>query len=404
MVKHQPHNEPKLLNHKEQLPSVPSQRKTVQKELQKIRELHEALLHSFPNVLIGVIDRGMQFMSLDGRSFDEIDLISNNSRPDTRDILSHLSKKSKDKIKKAFEGKRVNHEIKLRDKFYKVTAIPLPAKEGVEKVLCLIMNISEQKSMEAGLLKSLEKEKEVGELKSRFVTMASHEFRTPLTSILASTFLLENAPTDKDEAEKDKTLHINRIKRSVNNLTAILNEFLSLQKLEENKVSLVYTEVNVPEYIQDDLVSEMEVLKKPDQVLEYKHLGIQSMAHIDHQIFWSIVTNLISNSLKYSRAGAKICITSEIDDGIIKLQVEDPGIGIPDNEHKYIFGRFYRASNALNFEGTGLGLHIVQKYVHLLKGQITFTSRLNEGTRFSVSLPEAKNANEKNVLNITSKA
>ena len=241
--------------------------------------------------------------------------------------------------------------------------------------------------MEEGLVKALEKERELGELKSRFVTMASHEFRTPLTAILSSTFLLENYTAQ--DFDREKIVHTNRIKRSVNNLTVILNEFLSLEKLEENKVKVVHSDINVPEFIHD-LIWEMEVVKKDGQIIKYAHKSHKTIMPLDHHLFGSIITNLISNSLKYSKRGDNIQITSEIKNNAITIKVMDPGIGIPANEHKHIFGRFYRASNATNFEGTGLGLHIVQKYVNLLKGTITFESEENKGTKFVVNLPDEK--------------
>src|SRR6185503_14457298 len=162
--------------------------------------------------------------------------------------------------------------------------------------------------------------------------------------------------------------------------------FLSLQKLEENKINVVRTIINIPEFIQDDLIDEMDVVKKAGQTIEYVHSG-ESMASLDHHILWSIITNLLSNALKYSQPGGKIQIRSELKDNVCELAVSDHGMGIPEDEHKYIFGRFYRARNALNIEGTGLGLHIVQKYVHLLNGTITFESRLDKGTSFKVVLP-----------------
>jgi signal transduction histidine kinase len=297
-----------------------------------------------------------------------------------------LDKRVLTKLKKAFNGKNIHCEVNTNGKFYEITAIPLTdSNNQVDEILCVMQNLTERKSMEEGLLKALEREKELGELKSRFVTMASHEFRTPLTSILASTFLLENI--SGSDYEKDKVIHTNRIKRSVNNLTTILNEFLSLQKLEENKVSVVRTNINIPEFIHDDLIGEMDVVKKAGQVIEYKHLSEQTVAYLDHHLLWSIVTNLLSNSLKYSKVSSEILITSELKGSTLNLLVSDYGIGIPEDEQKYIFGRFYRARNALNIEGTGLGLHIVQKYVHLLNGTITFESQLDKGTNFTVVLP-----------------
>ncbi|MEI9920423.1 MAG: ATP-binding protein [Bacteroidota bacterium] len=297
-------------------------------------------------------------------------------------------------IRRAFHGEIVQLEGKAGEHYYNVRAIPMrKADGGVDEVLCVFRDITEQKRMEDGLIAALDREKELGELKSRFVTMASHEFRTPLTAILASTFLLENH--SGDDYNKEKGVHTNRIKRSVNNLTNILNEFLSLEKLEANKVSVVHTDINIPEYIQDDLISEMDLIKKAGQSIDFNHSG-KTMVHLDHHLLWSILTNLISNALKYSRPAAAIKVTSDLDDKRLLITVEDKGIGIPQDEQKNIFGRFFRARNATNIEGTGLGLHITQKYVGLLGGNIQFDSKLDEGTIFTVNIPDGRSteANE----------
>jgi signal transduction histidine kinase len=240
--------------------------------------------------------------------------------------------------------------------------------------------------MEDGLRKALEKERELGELKSRFVTMASHEFRTPLTTILSSTFLLENYTGEN--YEKEKFVHTTRIKRAVNNLTMILNEFLSLEKFEQQDVALAVSEIDIPRYVRN-LIYELELVKKEGQEIEYVHKGDDHI-RIDHKLLWSIVTNLISNAIKYSKTGSKINISTEVSRGILELIVSDTGIGIPEEEQKHIFGRFYRARNAMNFEGTGLGLHIIHKYVGILKGNIVFESKLDVGTKFIVRIPDLK--------------
>ena len=357
----------------------------------KIQRLLCALALNFPDISLGIINREMQFGIINRTDIWEIEfepiqaLHTKSSESYPLENIPRLRENDLKELKKAFAGENVCCEINSDNRFYQVTAVPL-FDEGnqVSEVLCVMQNLTEQKLLEEGLRNALEKEKELGELKSRFVTMASHEFRTPLTSILASTFLLDNL--SGSDYDREKAIHTNRIKRSVNNLTTILNEFLSLQKLEENKVNVVRTNINIPEFIQDDLIGEMEVVKKVGQTIEYQHSG-ESMAGLDHHILWSIITNLLSNSLKYSQQNGKIKIESELNDNEFKLVVSDHGIGIPEDEHKYIFGRFYRARNALNIEGTGLGLHIVQKYVHLLNGAISFESQLDSGTKFTVVLP-----------------
>ncbi len=289
------------------------------------------------------------------------------------------------KIKKAFDGQSISFEVETKDRFYNISAVPLPdGQNNVNEILCVLRNVTERKKMEDGLLKALEKEKELGELKSRFVTFACHEFKTPLATILSSSFLLENY--SGEDFDKEKMVHTNRIKRSVDNLTMILNEFLSLEELEETQIKVVNKKINIPKYIRG-LISEVEPLKQKDQVLDYHHSGDQQTATLDPHRLWSIITNLFSNALKYSKPGDKIQITSEINNNIFTLTVKDSGIGIPPDEQKHIFERFYRASNAINLKGTGLGLLIVEKNVKLLEGSISFTSQLDVGTEFKVTLP-----------------
>lgn len=356
-------------------------------QLNRMVYLHETLAQNFPDVVIGTLNRQMQFARLGGNMTEITD-----SRSGTNNFLvDYFPQMEGDTLpilRRAFYGEKVAHEAHAGDKYYNIKAIPMKYADGeIQEVLCVFHDITGQKRMEEGLLAALDKEKELGELKSRFVTMASHEFRTPLTAILASTFLLESY--SGEDYNKEKVTHTNRIKRSVNNLTNILNEFLSLEKLEANKVSVVHSDINVPEYIQDDLISEMDLIKKSGQAIDYRHNG-KAIVHLDHHLLWSILTNLISNALKYSKTDATIKVTSDLDDDRLRITVEDNGIGIPADEQKNIFGRFFRARNATNIEGTGLGLHITQKYVGLLGGEIIFDSRLDEGTKFTVTIPDGR--------------
>lgn len=373
-------------------------RMEIERKLDKIQRLHDTMAHNFPDGVIGVLNKDMRYVLVDGKDLSEMDLttMSMTGEQTFGNQNPRLPDETLAKLKKAFNGESVNCEVCINDKIYEVTAVPLTDPYNtVNEILCVLQNVTKRKRMEEGLVKALEKERELGELKSRFVTMASHEFRTPLTAILSSTFLLENyAAADFD---REKIIHTNRIKRSVNNLTVILNEFLSLEKLEENKVKVVHSNINIVEFI-NDLIWEMDVVKKEGQIIKYQHKSKKTIIPLDHHLFGSIITNLISNALKYSKPGACIEITSEIKNNIVNIIVVDPGIGIPANEHKHIFGRFYRASNAMNFEGTGLGLHIVQKYVKLLKGNITFESEENKGTKFTVSLPNGVASQNKTII------
>ncbi len=356
-------------------------------QLNRLLHLQKTLAQNFPDIIIGTLNKKMEFVRL-GENMTEITDSGSKGQSPVVYNIPQLEGDTLPILRRAFHGENVIHEARSNGQYFNIKAIPVKDTQGeVDEVLCVLQNITAQKQMEEGLIEALDRQKELGELKSRFVTMASHEFRTPLTAILASTFLLESY--SGDDYNKEKVVHTNRIKRSVNNLTNILNEFLSLEKLEANKVSVQHTDINVPEYIQDDLISEMDLIKKAGQSIEYHHTG-KAIVHLDHHLLWSILTNLISNALKYSRAEGVVKVTSDLNDERLFVKVEDRGIGIPADEQKNIFGRFFRARNATNIEGTGLGLHITQKYVGLLKGEIHFESRLDEGTSFTVVIPDGR--------------
>ena len=288
----------------------------------------------------------------------------------------------RNELKKVFQKKTIICEVETNNKFYRIHAYPFQYKNAyVDKIMYVAIDLTREKQRELELQQSLEKEKKLGELKSKFVSMASHEFRNPLTSILASTFLLSQ---QSDNQEEEKLVHLSRIKRSVNKLTHVLNEFHALQRLEENKVEVVYTAVNVPKLIEEDIIDELKTIKKPNQQINYVHRGL-SEVNIDYSILHSIVTNLTTNALKFSEGTVQV--TSDVSDATLKLEVRDEGIGIPDDQQQRIFERYFKAKNALTLAGTGLGLHLVKRYVELLHGTISFRSSLSTGTTFAVTFP-----------------
>jgi len=239
------------------------------------------------------------------------------------------------------------------------------------------------KKADEEIREALSKEKELNELKSRFVSMASHEFKTPLSSILTSVGLIDRY---KEESQQDKReKHINRIKNNVRNLNSILNDFLSLDKLQEGKVSHNIENVSIKEVF-NDLIEEMGSLRKTNQVLSYIHNGEENIT-IDSTLVKNICTNLLSNAIKYSDEGKEIKIQSELDEKHLIFSIADQGIGIPEEDKKSLFERFYRAKNAINIQGTGLGLNIVKRYLDLLNGEISFESTYMEGTVFTVKIP-----------------
>lgn len=232
--------------------------------------------------------------------------------------------------------------------------------------------------------RAYEKERELGELKSRFVSMASHEFRTPLSTILSSISLIEKY---NDPSQNEKRLkHVERIKSTVKNLTEILNDLLSLGKLEEGKIQAASSSFNLKEFA-EEMTEEMQAVAKEGQVIKHTHSGETSEVYLDKHLLRNIFMNLLNNAIKYSDEGKEIIFSTQVDKNGTTIKVTDKGIGIPDADKPHMFDRFFRAHNATNIAGTGLGLNIVKKYIELMGGTISFISELEKGTTFTVTLP-----------------
>jgi signal transduction histidine kinase len=229
---------------------------------------------------------------------------------------------------------------------------------------------------------ALDKEKELGELKSRFVSMASHEFRTPLSTILSSAYLIGRYADSGEVPKRDK--HIQRIVSSVNMLTDILNDFLSLGKIEEGRIQVRPAPIFITGWIKE-VLSELQTTLKAGQRIHYAHTGEEGQVLLDPSLLKHIVQNLVSNAGKFSPANAAITVQTNLHDGGFELGVKDQGIGISAEDQKHLSERFFRGANAVNIQGTGLGLHIVSRYSELMKGTLSWESALDEGTTFRVT-------------------
>jgi PAS domain S-box-containing protein len=242
------------------------------------------------------------------------------------------------------------------------------------------IDLTERKKAELNLMEALTKEKKLGELKSRFVTTASHEFRTPLSTISSSAYLIEKYTEQADQPKRQK--HLDRIISAVNNLSNILNDFLNVGKIEEGKIELNPTLFSIPNFM-EKLFLEIKSILKPGQNIHYVHEG-EDEINTDPSIFRNIMINLLSNAIKYSSSDSNIEINTKINDHTFQVEVHDHGIGIPEEDQEHLMDRFFRGKNAINIPGTGLGLHIVSKYVERMNGEISFVSKLNEGTTFKL--------------------
>jgi PAS domain S-box-containing protein len=251
-------------------------------------------------------------------------------------------------------------------------------------LLSIMTDISQIKQHEHQVELQLTRSEEMSSMKSRFIGMASHEFRTPLSSVLTSTSLIEQY-AQLGETDKMKK-HLMRIKSSIKNLVAILDEFLSIEKLESGKVELQSLNFDLPGLC-GELVDEVAAVKKKGQVIRYQHNGNKEIT-TDKKALQHIVLNLLSNGCKYSPEEKEIKLITDVTDHEVKITVQDFGIGIPKHEQANVFTRFFRAHNTANIQGTGLGLNIVKMYVELLNGTIGFVSNYNIGTVFTVTFPQ----------------
>jgi PAS domain S-box-containing protein len=233
------------------------------------------------------------------------------------------------------------------------------------------------------VIRALKKERELNNMKSQFVTIASHEFRTPLATILSSASLIGRYTKTEDEDKRHK--HVQRIKSTVTNLTEILNDFLSIGKLEEGRVNSVPILTTLPAFC-ESLIEEIKGLCKEGQQIHFQYTGIQEV-WLDKQLLRNVLFNLLSNAIKYSEPGKSIFLNVQSTQEMVRVEIEDQGIGIPEKDQQHIFDRFFRAHNAGTAQGTGLGLNIVQNYIELMGGAVHFKSEVGKGTVFDIQVP-----------------
>jgi PAS domain S-box-containing protein len=348
-----------------------------------------AIAKNFPKGVIIVFNTDNDIVYIDGGELNRMGLNKTEFEGINIDHTGIFSKQRikqiKDNIKKTMEGEQLSFEIQYRRRSYSVNTSPLYDDNHTVKWTLFVYNdITKQKEAERKIKSALVREQELNELKSRFISMASHEFRTPLSAILSSAILIGKQSEPEKLAKREK--YVAQIKTNVKNLVVILNDFLSLSKLEEGKVTIRKERFDMVQFSRA-LVEEIDPSKKYGQKIEIKHKKPVINVLLDPKLTRHILTNLLSNAIKYSQENKNIDLVLNKHSGNLIIKVIDYGMGIPKEEQSNLFQRFFRADNSSAIQGTGLGLHIVKQYVELMGGQVSFKSEVNVGSTFIVKLP-----------------
>ncbi len=367
-----------------------AQRQQVEAALRSSMETNQALLNAIPDLMLrlgrnGILvnfkaakENSLPIVSsqLLGKHLDEV-LPQEISQLVIDCVETALETKEVQvvEIQLPVDGKLLNYEVRL-------------AVSATDEVMAIVRDITQRKQTEAEIRAALEREKELGELKSRFVAMTSHEFRTPLTTILSSSELLELY--SHKWANEKKLNHLKRIQVAVKQMTGLLNDVLLIGKADAGKLEFNPTSLDLVKFCRD-LVEEMEFASINHKIIFRTQAFCTSSqcvtACMDEKLLRHIFSNLLSNAIKYSPQGSTIDFSFVCQQGCAVFQIEDRGIGIPLADQDKLFDSFHRASNVGTISGTGLGLAIVKKSVDLHGGKIEVNSEVGVGTTITVTLP-----------------
>ena len=358
-------------------------------DLKASQQLYSLISQNFPNGTINVLSKSLTYIFVEGLELKRMEI--NSSQMIGSSYINRIPKPVqpiiREKLNRVFAGTGEKFDIELNDQMYEMTAVPLK-RDGndVNQILVVERNVTDERRARQEIERALKKEKDLNELKSRFVSMASHEFRTPLTTIKSSAALISKY-TESDQQDK-RLKHIGRIESSVSHLTGILNDILSLSKLEEDRIESKMETIDLLDFL-EDIVSQMKLYDDNKVELSFELNGDHSFVS-DTNILRNILVNLMSNAIKYSQQDGKVNLCAINADGHLTITITDNGIGIPEEDQPQLFERFFRAQNATNIEGTGLGLNIVSRFLEVLGGDITFKSQPGVETEFKFMIPNGK--------------
>ncbi|MGQ4647264.1 ATP-binding protein [Lyngbya aestuarii] len=262
-------------------------------------------------------------------------------------------------------------------------AFPIKSDSGkLERIAGIVEDITERKQADLDTRQALEREKELNELKSRFVAMVSHEFRNPLNAISGLTQLLERYSSSWSAEKKQEVF--GRIRAGVNKMDNLLDDVLLIGRAEVGKLKFEPVQLEL-EKLCRELINELQLSTESKHQIEFTYQGSKT-AVVDEKLLRQILTNLLSNALKYSPKGSTVECQVNCQASQVTFQIQDQGIGIPEKDKPRLFESFHRAANVGKIPGTGLGLAIVKQCVELHQGEITVESEVGVGTTFRVTL------------------
>ncbi|MGB5818969.1 MAG: PAS domain S-box protein [Saonia sp.] len=342
--------------------------------------------------------RNIGYSAEELRSLTPADLMPDYTQEELKQTVAPLTSGKQEKIK--FE---TVHRRKKGSTYPVEVHLQLSTLGNKKVFVAVILDITERKYYTERLEKkvrerteqlqeALSKEKELNELKTRFLSLVSHEFKTPLSSILTSTTLLSKY-TRGDQQEK-RNKHVDTIKSKVKYLDTILNDFLSVERLESGKVNYKFTTFPLSKLV-NEVVYDANMLLKTGQRIQYPEQIDEQIIEFDEKILELVLSNLLHNAIKYSPEDSIIDIQVHQKGNDLVLKVIDQGMGIPEVDQKFIFNRYFRAQNALLNQGTGIGLNIVRRHLENLDGSITFRSTENVGSTFIIKIPKGLDQNTK---------
>lgn len=363
------------------------------RELNRSTAMYRTVARNYPNGTISVLDENLRYEFVEGKELFSLKITSEELNGSA--YLDRLPEGVRDficdKLQQALQGKDQQFEIEHHGQTYRIDALPVSVEgDGKQNILVVEQNIT-------NVVEALKKERQLHELKSRFVSMASHEFRTPLSTIRSSAELAERHLEMGNMERVGK--HLGKIGQGVTHLVSILDDYLSLEKFEEGSWQDGLEPVDIPAEIRK-VVAAQQQLAKSDEAIICQCSPLNCVEPSNSAALRGIAANLISNAIKYSPAGSPVQVRLSLKGGAWHLEVADQGMGIPEADQPNIFTRFFRGDSASHIPGTGVGLDLVQRYVEGLGGHISFESEPGAGSTFWAVWPAQKANN--NIENASS--